>query len=310
MRRSLNNSQNAYAKVNLHLAVMRARVDGYHDLLSVMASVGLHDLLKLYDCEFIDGKPGEVDMTIVVEGGKYASVLDGVPVEKNLITKAAKQYLSEAGKAAKIKVGIEKNIPAGGGLGGGSADAAAVLRLLDECSEKPFGSDVLRRIGSKVGADVPFCVTGGLAICGGIGDEIEEIPSGKGDIVLLANNGIHVDTAFAYRMIDQTRSEGWISPGTEDMRNELRKLCRSSIRDLTRYSRNDFEAPVFGLHPSIAAVKDEMIRHGAYFSMMTGSGSTVFGLFDSIGSAEKARKSFIDNNVQVELTEFSGLNIN
>jgi len=91
MRRSSNNSQNAYAKVNLHLAVMRARIDGYHDLLSVMATVGLHDLLKLYDFELIDGKPGEAHISILVEGGNYASVLDDVPVEKNLITKAAKQ---------------------------------------------------------------------------------------------------------------------------------------------------------------------------------------------------------------------------
>ena len=307
MRRSSNNSQNAYAKVNLHLAVMRARIDGYHDLLSVMATVGLHDLLKLYDFELIDGKPGEAHISILVEGGNYASVLDDVPVEKNLITKAAKQYLLEAGLSAKLKVGIVKNIPAGGGLGGGSADAAAMLRLLDECSEKPFGPEALRRIGSKVGADVPFCVTGGMAICGGIGDEIEELPLLSGDIILLANNGVHVDTASAYRLIDRTRSEGWISPDIDDMRNELRKLCKSSIRDLTRFSRNDFETPVFGLHPSIAAVKDEMIRSGAYFSMMTGSGSTVFGLFDSIESAEKAKKGFIDNNVQVELTALSGL---
>jgi 4-diphosphocytidyl-2-C-methyl-D-erythritol kinase len=307
MRKTSINCQKAYAKVNLHLAVMRRRSDGYHDLLSVMAAVGLHDLLKLYEYELVDDEPGKVNVTLTVEGGTYASVLENVPVEKNLITKAARQYFLQIGKAARIKVGITKNIPAGGGLGGGSADAAAMLRLLDGCNDNPVGNESLRKIASHVGADVPFCVTGGLAICGGIGDEIEEFAPLNNVVVLLANNGIHVDTATAYRMIDQLRSEGWVSHNVDGMRNELRKACRSSIRDITRLSRNDFESPVFGVHPSIAAVKDEMIRNGAFFSMMTGSGSTVFGLFDSLDSAESTRKRFIDNDIQVELTEFTGL---
>ncbi|HEY1405009.1 MAG TPA: 4-(cytidine 5'-diphospho)-2-C-methyl-D-erythritol kinase [Spirochaetota bacterium] len=304
MRRSIIHCERAHAKVNLHLEVLHARTDGYHNLLSVMASVGLHDLLKLYEFELVNGVPGEVEMTIEREGGKYASILEGVPVEKNLITKAARKYMTKVGKAAKIVIGITKNIPAGGGLGGGSADAAAMLRLLDISGDEKLGPDMLRTIACEVGADVPFCVTGGLSICEGIGDIIEDFFPLNGLTILLANNGLHVDTAAAYRLIDQSRPQGWASPGFRAKKDKLRLACERSIKDIIQMSVNDFEVPVFNCYPAIADLKNRLLENGAIFSMMTGSGSTVFGLFDNFEIAESARKSLCDEGIQVELTEF------
>jgi 4-diphosphocytidyl-2-C-methyl-D-erythritol kinase len=294
----------AHAKVNLHLEVLQAREDGYHNLLSVMACVGLSDLLKLDEFELSTGTSGDVDVTIITKGGRQSAVFDKVPVEKNLITKAANAYCRRVGKSARIIVSVEKNIPAGGGLGGGSSDAAAMLRLLEKAIG-PIGDDALHQIAGSIGADVPFCLKGGVALCEGKGEIIEALDPIKGYTVLIANDGTHVDTGAAYRMIDGSRVEGWESPDVRKTKAELRRILESGVlSDLRGVSINDFEIPVFAEYPQIERLKDSINKYGAVFSTMTGSGSTVIGLFDDDHSAKRAGEYLSNNGVQVELTGF------
>jgi 4-diphosphocytidyl-2-C-methyl-D-erythritol kinase len=294
----------AHAKVNLHLEVLQAREDGYHNLLSVMASVGLYDLLKLDEFELSTGPSGDVDVTIITKGGRQRAVFDKVPVEKNLITKAVNAYCRRIGKTARIVVSVEKNIPAGGGLGGGSSDAAAMLRLLERVIG-PVGEEVLYSIAESIGADVPFCLKGGIALCEGKGEIIETLDPIGGYTVLIANDGTHVDTGAAYRMIDGLRADGWKSRDVRETKTELKRIFKSGVlADLNRTASNDFEIPVFAAYPQISRLKDMVRDCGAVFSTMTGSGSTVIGLFDDDHSAQQAGEYLKSKAVQVELAGF------
>jgi 4-diphosphocytidyl-2-C-methyl-D-erythritol kinase len=301
---AMNLYERARAKVNLHLEVLNARSDGYHNLLSVMASVDLSDLLKLDECSITHGIPGDCDITIIPDGGIYRPLLVTIPVENNLITRAIRAYLKKIGRSAKVVVRVEKNIPAGGGLGGGSSDAAAILRLIDGIGAQ-IGTAELRSIAATVGADVPFCIEGGYALCEGIGERIEPVEMNDEYCVLLVNNGIHVDTASAYRMIDESREKKCIQCDVEAQKKDLRKALCLSMKEFGKIAKNDFENSVFEIYPSIAELKKDITEYGAVFAIMTGSGSTVVGIFDNAVKAENARRHMSDKGFLTVLTAFA-----
>ena len=177
--------EKACAKVNLHLEVLNKRSDGYHSIFSLMASLALHDRVTLVDLNVREGNAFHID--IRPDGGENEDVIRGMPAESNLVTKAVKEYFSGTGKACSASFRIEKNIPAGAGMGGGSSDAAAALRILDSILGYRSPSELVQT-GFRVGADVPFCITGGTAICEGAGEIVTPLGVSLVGSVLVLND--------------------------------------------------------------------------------------------------------------------------
>lgn len=293
----------AYAKVNLHLEVLNRRTDGYHNVFTLMASVGVFDLLKLVDIE-IHGVQKEVCVDIIPSGGEFAGLMRDIPAEDNIIARAVKAYFRDIGRSGDVSISIEKNIPAGAGLGGGSSDAAAVLRLLNECVQKMNDAELMCT-ASSIGADVPYCIKGGYAICEGIGDRIESI-DGKIDCwVLIANNNIHVDTGKAYRALGrQLQYEhdlGEMARMKELMR---RSLKAGELKLLWPHLRNDFEHVVFQEYPEIKMSRDLIAEFNPDAVFMTGSGSSVVGIFKDYNAARSADVNLRKSMGQVFFTKF------
>jgi 4-diphosphocytidyl-2-C-methyl-D-erythritol kinase len=297
--------ERAYAKVNLHLEVLNKRPNGYHNIFSIMSSVGIFDLLKLYECELVSGDSRGLTVTIKDEGGKFPSIIKSVPLEKNLIYKAVRRYAETNKLTGSVSVGIEKNIPAGGGLGGGSTDAAAMLRFLNRRYSLLTNEEMIH-CASEVGADVPFCLEGGTAFCEGIGDKIEKIKALSGFNILIANDGTHVDTSEAYKQIDYDRLSNDILKNQCSVNKEVfqQEVQTHNFKQLMHLAINDFEKTVFSLFPTVKMIKDTMIENGASFSIMTGSGSTVIGIFENLDAAEATRERLEHNNIGVFLSEF------
>lgn len=298
----LKNELKAYAKINLHLEVLNKRIDGYHNILSLMANVGIYDLLKLEEFRLSSSNEAGPEIIIVNSGGRFASITDTIVTGENLVSKAANAYLSKAGISGRFVFSLEKNIPAGAGLGGGSSDAASALKLLNNAFGK-FDGKTLSGIASKVGADVPFCLNSVPAICEGIGDIIEPLHGSLKSRVLVVNDGTHVNTSEAYSSL--ARTDEYRGELISEKKEKIRKaFAISDFSEISGFLRNDFEKPVFLEYPQIKDLKNEMKKTGAFFSAMTGSGSTVFGLFENDDEAEAARLYFDGKAATVILTEF------
>ena len=256
----------APAKVNYLLDVIRRRPDGYHDLRMVMQRVNLCDELTIT----LTDTPG-----ISVLCGK-----DGVPDGPgNIAWKAANALLELADGSQGANIAIIKNIPVAAGLGGGSSDAASVLMGMNELLQLGLSDQRLMEIGVTLGADVPFFIFKQTALAEGIGETLTVMPKMPTAWVLLVNPGVHVSTAWVYKNLKLTN------------RGELAKLPSfyGSIKDICSIFTNDLEAVTIAAFPVIADIKETMLRHGALGAMMSGSGPTVFGLYQDRETAEQAR---------------------
>jgi 4-diphosphocytidyl-2-C-methyl-D-erythritol kinase len=301
----------AYAKINLHLEVLNRRNDGYHNIFSIMASVGLHDLLKLEKLDITGGSGTASAVSIVNRGGDNASVLDDIPVEDNIITRAVLAYFNKAGVSGDVVFALTKNIPSGAGMAGGSTDAAAAIMLLNNSLNR-FSTEELLDMAAPIGADVPFCLRGGFALCRGIGDVVTPLPGGLPYQVVIVNRGIHVNTGEAYRALNRDGDETkWAVPtsGFEDAINDA--LSRGTLDGVVGLLRNDFEEPVFAVHPQLRELKEYFYHNGALFSAMTGSGSSIIALYDNEdradkvfrdlscqGSGQVVKTAFLNNTIQ------------
>lgn len=276
----------ANAKLNLYLDIVGRRSDGYHLLETVMQSISLAD-----------------DVTVdITDGGSGISIScdrEDVPVDgSNTAYRAAELFLKAAGVAAKADIKIGKRIPSGAGMGGGSADAAAVLTAL--CGE--YGGALtkqeLSEIAAKVGADVPFCLEGGTKLCRGIGEELSDFPEVSGAF-LVVKPDFGVSTAAAYKKYDErpTAPHG----GLEEYRKAV------SGGDCCGGLYNAFRV-LFG-DERIEALCGRLENSGARGAMMTGSGSAVFGVFDSVEEAIKASGNFPDCFSAVCTAEKCGVSI-
>ncbi|ULQ60485.1 4-(cytidine 5'-diphospho)-2-C-methyl-D-erythritol kinase [Brucepastera parasyntrophica] len=264
----------APCKLNLHLRVLDKRADGYHDIESIFQLVSLADELELS----LTGSPGEC--TVI-------SPEMALPPD-NTISKAVSEFRYVTGIRDGLSVVIRKRIPSGAGLGGGSSDAAAVLRALDLL----FGTDLDRScmldMAAKIGSDVPFFLSGAAGIVEGRGEKIISIPSRTDIAGLLVWPAVHSSTAAAYRLLDEWQKEGgekgidWPLPG------ELEKLYNRPVSEWP--FRNSFTAPLSRQQPVIGEIRDALLNAGAQFSDMTGSGSAVFGLFENRHCAKKAQE--------------------
>jgi 4-diphosphocytidyl-2-C-methyl-D-erythritol kinase len=302
----LANSIRAHAKINLHLEVLNRRDDGYHNIFSLMASVALFDLLKLDDIK-VHKSTGSVDIAVAVRsnGGSHAGVIDSIPPHENLIAKAATLYLEQLGMNGTAAFSIRKDIPSGAGLGGGSSDAAAALKLLNG-SLNAYQEEGLAEIGSKIGADVPYCLRGGFAICRGIGEIVMPVPGALRCWVLIVNDGIHVDTGSAYKALKRSADTGRDSEAAIGKTTRLiaGALAGKSIEALKSIAKNDFEEPAFRQYPGIAEMKERLYGQEADFAIMTGSGSSVVGLFSTKEKAEKAKSKLAKHYKEVIITKF------
>lgn len=255
----------APAKINLTFEVTGRRDDGYHLVRTVMQAVSIREIVGLKKSR----NPG---INLVVSR-------PGIPLDKsNTAYKAALAFFEYAGlNMPGIEIEITKKIPVGAGLAGGSADAAAVLAGLNELFGTGLNTGELCEIGKKVGADVPFCITGGAALGTGTGTELEGLPSMPDCFIVITKPEISVSTAEAYRLIDGAVAAVY-SRGVEDaMRN-------GDLYSIARGMFNQFEDVLW--IPEVDKIKGIMSKHRCLGCQMTGSGSAVFGIFDSAEIAE------------------------
>lgn len=257
----------ANAKINLSLEILGRREDGYHELNMVMASVSL--------CDWLEAEPAPPGISLSCSD---PSVPCG---PQNTVYRAAALFLESSGLAAKtgVRLFLEKAIPSQAGLGGGSADAAATLCALNALFHYPVSREDLLRIGLKVGADVPFCLTGGVCLAQGVGERLTRVQGLMPCAVVICKPPISVSTPEAFRRADSRA--GAKSRFTDEV---LHALEAGSLSALGKAIGNDFEE-VMAL-PETAAVRYALLEAGAAGACMTGSGSAVFGLFASSAQAE------------------------
>ena len=263
----------AYAKINLHLDIKGIREDGYHDVETVMQTVSLCDT---------------VTVTLTDSGVDCECDVEGVPTdEKNIAVRAAKLFLDAIGSGAGAHIRIEKKIPMAAGLAGGSTDAAATLKALNMLYGEPLAKGELLSLGSRLGADVPFCISCGCAYSDGRGDILHEFPSIPEDTVLVvACGGEGVSTPWGYRLMDETYDnfKSYTTKGTDSLRAVLEG---NGPEEFYGHIFNIFEGPVLRERPVAAEIKRVMLDMGARAAMMSGSGPSVFGIFKDTGDAEK-----------------------
>ena len=273
----------APAKVNLILRVLGKRDDGYHDLFMVMEKLSLGDDLTLEDI------PSGIEFSL--EGDSDG----GMILDKNLAYRAAKAFREATGEKRGVKIHLTKRIPIAAGLGGGSSDAAAVLRGLDKLWDKNWEPSRLAQLGSKLGGDVPFFCHEGAAIAEGIGDRITPVSKLPNLFILLINPGFSVSTPWVYQEFDllKTNHESRITnhgsleltPPHKDVSNRApldvaRGKLFEEFCDVTSNLENDLEKVTIASYPEIGEIKSYLVRHGAQGSLMSGSGPTVFGIFE------------------------------
>lgn len=274
----MTESVKAYAKINLHLDVTEKRPDGYHNVQTVMQSVSL--------CDTVTVSPKK-------DGG-FSCECDvlGVPTdEKNIALKAAMLFMSQIDSKCGAHVKIEKKIPMAAGLAGGSTDAAATLVALNRLYGKPLDENELCELGAKLGADVPFCISGGCVYSDGKGDILHPFASIPNDTVfVVACGGEGVSTPWAYGLLDRVFNDfsSYSAKGTDRLKNAL----SSSTPELFyKELFNIFEEPVLRERPVADEIKREMLKSGAKNAMMSGSGPSVFGIFENTESAERAAET-------------------
>ena len=271
-------SLKAYAKINLGLDVTGVMDDGYHLVKMIMQTVGLYDIVTIRK----------------EEGGKREITLSctrpDLPCdESNIAWRAAAAIMDEYGIKENVSIYIEKNIPMAAGMAGGSTDGAAVIKGLNELFGLGLSLEEMDRIAVKIGADVPFCLRTGTYLSEGIGEVLTKLPDVPDADLLIVNPPISVSTAEVYRKLDDTEA-----PDHPDIDYMIRLLEENSIRPLAQKMGNILENVTIKDIGLISQIKEKMMELGAAGSMMTGSGPTVFGLFEDSDKAEDAYAYFSD----------------
>lgn len=273
----------AYAKINLGLQVLNKRPDGFHNINTLFIRCAPFDELEF------------------IENTKFEFECDGelnIPNEQNIAYKAAKYALkNHSFDQARVKISLSKRIPSGAGLGGGSSDAAAVLSGLNEFLELRISREELAGLATRLGGDVPYFLKSGAATASGKGEKLQYFDFETQYALLIAFPNISVSTAEAYAKLERCETfDGEIA--------DFKKVALEG--DLSRLF-NDFESSVFNETPEIARVKERLTQNGALFSMMSGSGSSVFAFFKSGEQAEIAASAL--NNCQAFISSPALLNM-
>lgn len=262
----------AYAKVNLALDVLGRRENGYHDLRMVMQTVDLYDLLTFTPTD----EPGVI----------LTSNVSNLPIDgRNLICKAAALIMEHYGVETGVLIHLEKRIPMAAGMAGGSTDAAATLIALNELFRLGLSKDELCALGVQIGADVPYCILGGTALAEGIGEILTPLPRVPACPLVITKPDFGVSTKEVYENLDLNLLEK--HPDVDFM---IQAIKDGDLKQMASYMRNDLESVTESRYPEIAAIKERMIAAGAFASMMSGSGPTVFCLCENEEIAKHVAK--------------------
>lgn len=271
--------EKAYAKVNLHLECLARREDGFHDIRSVMHSLSLCD-----------------EVTVVLFGTEKRNIriqLSGnlrLPTDKrNLVYMAADMFLTRMATDADILIKLDKHIPVAAGLGGGSADAAATLRALNRIFSRPFTDRALISMAAELGSDVPYCYIGGTALCEGRGERVTRIRTNAVHHAVIAVAQERISTPVAYSALDQAYSDfdGSVPHRAEGELEALMSYLAGGEMPDRLY--NVFEPVILAQCPGAKEIKRRLCELGARLALMSGSGPSVFGIFDTEDDAMRAR---------------------
>ena len=272
----------AYAKVNLGLDIVGTREDGYHLVRMIMQSLDLADIITIKKTD----KAGVID------------VQDGLNLGKdNLIYKAADKVLAGTGvlDTYGVEIMMEKHIPVAAGMAGGSSDAAATLKGLNELFDLKLHDKELMEIGVKLGADVPYCIMLGTALSEGIGEVLTRLPDIPRVTFLIAKPPVSVSTQEAYRDFDSLKVVKH-----PDIDAQTDAIYKGDIREITALCGNVLETVTAGKYPEIGQLEEIMEANGAIKAMMSGSGPTVFGVFEDVETAEAAKKKVDESGLALE----------
>ncbi|HKL80189.1 MAG TPA: 4-(cytidine 5'-diphospho)-2-C-methyl-D-erythritol kinase [Mobilitalea sp.] len=280
-------SMKAYAKINLGLDVLRKREDGYHDVSMIMQSINLYDTLSIK--KYNDG---------VI---KVRTNLPYLPNDRrNLVYKATTLFNKTMKINAGIRIILKKNIPVAAGLAGGSSDAAAVLLGLNKLFNTGLSTSELMQLGVQLGADVPYCILLGTALSEGIGELLTPLKPIPECTILLVKPDISVSTKYVYEGLKLDSSI--IHP---DIKGMLDAIEEGSLLRLTSLMDNILQTVTVRDYPVIEEIKEKMMEKGALTSLMSGSGPTVFGIFNNQEMAETAYRYFAESTYggMVKLTK-------
>ena len=264
----------SYAKINLGLELLRKREDGFHDIVTVFQQIDLYDEITYH----------RVPSSIVITSTDPDVPLD----DKNLIYRSFDLFRMRHDISEGLKIYIRKNIPIGGGLGGGSSNAAVTLVAADRLWRTNLSQDQLREMAMEIGSDVPFFLQGGIALGQGRGEILTPVQWPNDYWIVLICPGIHISTSWAY-------SQARIALTKEEKFTKFRSIFDSyTPHTLRTMLVNELEGVVFRRHPVLREIKEQLYQRDAFYASMSGSGSTVFGLFHRKEQAE-GTKTFFSN---------------
>ena len=263
----------SYGKINLSLDVIERRRDGYHNIDTIMQLIDIKD---------------EVTLEEIPE--KTCKITCSNPViprdEANLVYKAWKLFQEKTGYDKGLKIHLEKRIPQAAGLAGGSSNAATVLKYLNGQAGSFLTVKDLMTLGREIGADVPYFFCEKTVRAQGIGDVFDELPSLKGTPVLILNNGREVSTKEIYQRLTPSK--------TSSIDSVAQAIQEGSLEKLAVFAYNSMEKVVFDLHPELGEIKKEVQNLGALYSLMSGSGATIFGVFKDEKALDRAYQEVKD----------------
>ncbi len=264
-------SRKAYAKINLGLDVIRRREDGYHEVKMIMQTVSLYDVLTF--------EKAAAGITVTTDKDELPGD------ENNLVYKAAKLLTETYRVKEGVRIELRKNIPMAAGMAGGSTDAAAVFHGMNELFGLGMTEQEMCRLAVKIGADVPYCIQGGTALAEGIGEILTKLPDLPDCPLLIAKPDIEVSTKYVYENLhaEELRRH----PDMDGMRKAVEN---GDLAGITKRMENVLETVTIEKYPVIREIKDFMKGNGARNALMSGSGPTVFGVYEAEEKAEAARK--------------------
>lgn len=276
--------EKAYAKINLYLDIVGRLPHGFHAIETVMQTV------SLYDGVTVTAIPSDIPSVTLTASGDFA-----VPTGKeNLACRAAYLYMERAHCPMQVHISLVKRIPVGAGLAGGSSDAAAVLRALNRIQNGFFSTEGLLMLCEELGSDVPFCLLGHTSLCRGRGEKMERLSSPPPFFAVLSTNGEYVSTPTSFARMDALYGDFLREEKHGNLQGFLAALSSGDLFALTASTYNIFEDPVLDACPRAKRALLSLTERGALCARMSGSGSAVFGIFDSEEAAKRAKAALGD----------------
>lgn len=274
----------AYAKVNLSLDILGKRDNGYHEVEMIMQQITLHDDVMIK----------KIDQGLTIHTNCHYVPDD----ERNIAYKVASKIIEKYSITSGVHIEIDKKIPVAAGLAGGSADAAAVVKGLNQLFELNMSLEEMKAIGVMYGADIPFCIAGGASVARGIGEVLEDIPSLKRVWMVLVKPPIGVSTASIYKALDVNHIQK--HPDTQKL---IGGMYDNDFRMVSECMYNVLEEVTSKKYSVIQEIESKMREYGALGSMMSGSGPTVFGIYKNYKKAEDAFKNLKRKHKEVFLVQ-------